>query len=157
MEDTNLKQMLVEKVENYLNNNDHRYEYDETHSVFRTGGFALKCKLQMSQVMIACRDDGIMFLSSVNTRTDDDTEIQVMEFLTRANYDFLRGRFRMNLDMKTIEFYVFLPCEDVPSYEAIEESFLYGLGAVNQYGDELLAVVHGMKSAKDAYDALNLK
>lgn len=156
MEKTNLKQGLIEKVESYFNENDYRYEYDETYSFFRAG-IGLNCKLKSTRMLIRCLDTGISYRFPVSINTDDENEIQVMEFVTRANCGLINGSFRMDLDDNTIEYYIFLPCEDVPSFDAIERSIMLGVYMLSQYGDELLTVMFGMKNAKDAVEAVESK
>ena len=67
------------------------------------------------------------------------------------------GCFEMNLDRKTINFKAVLPCEDVPTYETLTTFFAVGPQALNTFGDGLLEVMFGMKSAKDAFDEARAK
>jgi hypothetical protein len=59
----------------------------------------------------------------------------------------------MNLDNNSIEYTVFVPCEDEPTMAAINTALRTGLSMLERYGDELLAVMFGMKNAKDAVEA----
>lgn len=153
MADVSLKALLVEKVENYFNENDWNYEYDERYSVFKAG-VTLRCKLKSTRMVIICKDNGITAQMPLSIGTDDENEIQVMEFVTRANYGLTYGGFQMNLDDNRIDYTLFLPCEDVPTGAAIERLIGTGIYMLNRYGNELLAVIFGMKSAKDAIDAV---
>lgn len=153
MEETNLKQLLVERVESYFQENDwNNYEFDEGNSVFRAG-ITLKCKLKSTRMIIIVKERGIVVQLPISIGTDDENEIQVMEFVTRANYGLTNGSFQMNLDRNHIEYTLYLPCEDVPTGEAIHRTIMTGVFMLDRYGDELLAVMFGMKNAKDAIEA----
>jgi hypothetical protein len=157
MAEVSLKAQLVEKVENYFNENGwNSYEYDERYYAFRAG-VTLKCKLKGTRMVVHCVDKGILFKFPVSIGTDDENEIQTMEFITRANYGLTNGGFQMDLDNNHIEYTVFLPCEDEPSMTAISTSIQTGLYMLTNYGDELLAVMFGMKNAKDAIEAAERK
>lgn len=157
MADTNLKAMLAEKVENYFNENGwNNYEFDERYSLFRAG-VTLRCKLKSTRMIIICKDAGISVQFPIIIGTDDENEIQIMEFVTRANYGLTNGGFQMDLDKNHIEYTMFLPCEDVPTVAAIDRTIMTGLYMLERYGDELLAVMFGMKNAKDAVEAAERK
>jgi hypothetical protein len=157
MAEVSLKAQLVEKVENYFNENGwNSYEYDERYYAFRAG-VSLKCKLKSTRMTVFCRDAGIVFQFPISIGTDDENEIQTMEFITRANYGLTNGGFQMDLDNNHIEYTVFVPCEDEPSMNAISAAIRTGLWMLERYGDELLAVMFGMKNAKDAIEAAERK
>lgn len=157
MAETNLKLMLIEKVENFFNEKGwNSYEYDEARSLFRVA-IGLRCKLKSTRMLIRCRDTGITFQFPLSIGTDDENEIQVMEFVTRVNYGLANGSFQMDLENNYIEFAMYLPCEDVPTVGAIDRAISTGLYILERYGDELLAVMFGMKNAKDAVEAAERK
>ena len=156
MEEVSLKELLVEKVENYFNEQNWNYEYDERYSLFRAG-VSLRCKLKSTRMIILCKDRGIKVQFPISIGTDDENEIQVMEFVTRANYGLTNGGFQMDLDNNCIEYSLYLPCEDVPTVTAIDRTVMLGLYMLERYGDELLAVMFGMKNAKDAVEAAERK
>ncbi len=148
-----IKPLLVEKVESYFNENDwHSVEFDERYSVFQAG-VSLHCKLKSTRIRVFCRDNGIKVQFPISIGTDDENEVQVMEFITRANYGMNFGCFQMDLDDNHVEYVMFLPCEDVPTGSAIHSMLMTGLYMLDRYGDELLAVMFGMKNAKDAVEA----
>lgn len=153
MEETSLKELLVQKVENYFNDNEwNHYEYDEQYSVFRAG-ITLKCKLKRTNMNIICREGGLLFQFPVSIGTDDENESQVMEFIIRANNGTLLGGFQQDLDRNEINYSIYIPCEEVTNYKMIDRAISHGLYMLNEYGDELLAVMFGMKSAKEAIEA----
>jgi hypothetical protein len=156
MEEGTLKTLLVEKVENYFTENNWNYEYDEKYSVF-SAGITLHCKLKSTKMLVFCKDNGISVKFPVSIGTDDENEIQVMEFVTRANYGLVYGGFQMDLDNNHIEYTMFLPCEDVPTVSAVDRMITLGVYMLSKYGDELLAVMFGMKNAKDAVEAAERK
>ncbi len=148
-----IRPLLVEKVENYFNENDwHGVDFDERYSVFQAG-VSLHCKLKSTKIRVFCRDNGIKVQLPISIGTDDENEVQVMEFITRANYGLNYGGFQMDLDDNDIYYVMFLPCEDVPTTAAIHTTLMTGLAMLDRYGDELLAVMFGMKNAKDAVAA----
>ncbi len=152
MAEAGLRELLVEKVENFFNEDSWNYEYDEKYSVF-TAGITLKSKLKNTKMMVVCKNNGITFRFPLSIGTDEESELQVMEYITRANCGLNYGCFWMNLDENRVEFVTFLPCEDVPTFNAIKQAIMLGLYMLDRYGDELLAVIFGMKNAKDAVEA----
>lgn len=147
-----LKMKLVEQVETYLNGNDWNFEYDDSHSVFKMG-FSVKNKLKGAKIFIICRETGVSFWFVLNLSGDEATAQEVMEFLTRANYGLVNGAFEMDLDDYEIRYRIYLSCEDVPSTDLLDRQIDTGLYMLKRYGDELLAVLFGMKSAADAIKA----
>lgn len=156
MPETNLKQMLIEKVRSYLDEKGWAYEYDEAHSFFRAK-LNVKCKFGTTNSMILCKDDGIAFIYPINMVIDSNDAIRVMEFITRVNYGYERGHFQLELDYNHIDYCTFLPCDDVPTYDLIHFTLVVGLKRLEMYGDELLAVMLGMKNVRDAIEAANNK
>lgn len=157
MAENNLKEMLVAKMENFFVENDWKsYEYNEGYSTFEAG-VTLKCKLKSTRMYVSCRDNGLSFRFAVNIGTDDSCETQAMEFVTRANNGLTFGGFQMDLERKTIEYVTFIPCDDVPSNGMIDYAIFIGISMWNRYGDELLAVIFGMKNAKDAIEEAERK
>lgn len=160
MSETNLKQMIVEKVESYLKEKGFGYEYDEAHAFYRSKA-RLHCELEITNTIIVCKDNGILFDFSVNKNPNSSNMIRVMEFVTRANYDIymgeINGSFQMGLDDNRLSYGLFLTCEDVPTYEAIDRAYMTGGLMLEKYGDALLAVMLDLKNARDAIEAARKK
>ena len=65
MEETGLKELLIQKVENYFNDNNwNHYEFDEQYSVFKAN-ITLKCKLKNTEMFVQCLPTGLLFQFSV--------------------------------------------------------------------------------------------
>ena len=77
-----------------------------------------------------------------------------MEFVTRVNSGAVLGSFQMDIDENNILYSIYIPCEENTSYSMIERAVTHGLFMLNEFGDELLAVMFGMKSAKDAIETV---
>ena len=153
----NLREMLVTKMESFFTENDWRsYEFDERYSVFKAG-ISLSSKLRSTRMYVICKENGISFSFDVNIGTDDECEVQVMEFVTRANNGLTFGSFQMDLDKNNIQYVLFIPCDDVPSNGLIDRTIGTGVSMLNRYGNELLAVMFGMKNAKDAIEEVERK
>jgi hypothetical protein len=146
-----LKDEIVKKVESYFTSEEWNYEFDEGSGAFRAGA-SIPCKLKNTRLLIICRDNGIMARMSISIGTDDENEIQVMEFITRANHGLTYGSFQMDLDNNAIEYVIYMPCEDVPSESAIHRMITTGIFMLQKYGDALLSVMFGMRNAKDAVE-----
>lgn len=149
MQNVDLTQELVKKVESYFVDNNWNYEYNDRYCVFEAG-VSLKCKLKNTRMILSCSEGGISITFTVNIGTDDENELQVMEFITRANYGLNNGGFQMDLDGNRIQYHLYLLCTDVPENSAIDRSIFTGMAMLERYGNELLAVMFGMKNAKDA-------
>ena len=148
----NLQERLVQQVKAYLDSNKWKYEYDKEHSVFKMN-FSLQSKLKETGVYVLCKKNGINFLFDINVKPDEKSAHETMEFLTRANYGLINGTFEMDLNDNDIQYRVFLPCDNVPSPELIDAQMDVGLAMLQRYGDELLAVIFGMKKAAEAVAA----
>lgn len=151
MQNVEFVQELVKKVENYFAENDWHYEYDEQYSEFEAG-ITLKCKLKSTRMRVRCLEGGISFNFSLSIGTDDENEQQVMEYITRANFGLNNGGFQLNLDQNYIIYHTYLLCTDIPTSEAIDRNVFTGVQMLERYGNELLAVMFGMKNAKDAIE-----
>lgn len=150
MEGTSLKDLLIQKVDNYFNDNEwNHYEFDDQYSLYRAG-INLRCKLKDTKMHIYCREGGLMFHFPVNIGTDDENAVQVMEFITRVNNSIALGCFQLDLDRHELNFTIYIPCEENTTYAMIDRAIRHGLYMLNEYGNELLAVMFGMKNAKDA-------
>ena len=148
----NLKEKLVKQLKSYLDGNQWKYEYDKDRSAFKMT-FSLKSKLKDTGVYVLCKNVGITFLFNIGVKPDEKSARETMEFLTRANYGLVNGAFEMDLSDNEIRYRVFLPCDDVPSADLIDTQFDVGLAMLQRYGDELLAVIFGMKKAAEAVAA----
>lgn len=154
MEETGLKELLIQKVENYFNDNDwSHYEFDEQYSMFRAK-INLRCKLKKTEMFVYCRTGGMLFRFTIGIGTDEENKLQVMEFVTRVNSGAVLGSFQMDIDENNILYSIYIPCEENTSYSMIERAITHGLFMLDEYGDELLAVMFGMKSAKDAIETV---
>lgn len=157
MEETGLKELLIQKVENYFNDNNwNHYEFDEQYSMF-SAKINLRCKLKKTEMFVHCRTGGILFSFTISIGTDEENKLQVMEFVTRVNNGAVLGCFQMDVDANNIFYANYIPCEENISYSMIERAINSGLFMLEEYGDELLAVMFGMKSAKDAIETVESK
>ena len=156
MAEGSLKEALVAKVESFFAEEDWGYSFDERINGFKAG-ISLRSKLRQTDMYIICKDDALRFSFTISVGTDEENEIPVMEFITRANYGLNYGGFQMNLDRNYIEYTLYLPCEDVPSNTMIGRTIFTGINMLNHYGNELLAVMFGMKSAQDAIEEVENK
>lgn len=152
MEKNEFLQELVRRVENYFKENDWHCEFDERYNEFEAG-ITLKNKLKSTRMRLRCCEDGLSFDFSILIGTDDENKGEVMEYITRANYGLKNGGFQMNVDQNYITYHTFLLCTDIPSNDAIDRNIWTGVNMLNRYGNELLAVIFGMKNAKDAIEA----
>lgn len=154
MEEIGLKELLIQKVENYFNDEEwNHYEFDEQYSVFKAN-ITLKCKLKNTEMFVQCLPTGLLFQFSVCIGTDEENELQVMEFVTRANNGAVLGCFQMDMDNHNLFYAIYIPCEENTSYSMIDHAITQGVYMMNTYGDELLAVMFGMKSARDAIETV---
>lgn len=157
MEETSLKDLLVQKVENYFNDNEwNHYDFDEQYSMFRAG-INLRCKLKETKMRIYCREGGLVFYFPVSIGTDEESIVQVMEFITRANNGTIFGGFQLDIERNELNYCIYIPCEENTTYAMIDRAIRHGLYMLNEYGNELLAVMFGMKSAKDAVEEVESK
>lgn len=153
MEKGMLQQELVKKVESCFINNDWSYSYDERYCMFETG-FNLQCKLKNAKLTIRCYDNGISVTTYLSIGSDEENQLQTMEFITRANYGLRVGNFQMDLDSNDIVYKAYHICTDVPEESVITQMIGTCNAMLDRYGNELLAVMFGLKNAKDAIAAV---
>ncbi len=151
-----MKEQLITKMENFFSDDSWKsYEYDERYSVFQAGiNLPDTCKLKNTNMYAECRENGLFFRFTINIGTDDNCEREVMEYITRVNNTLVYGAFQMDVDRNNVEYAMFLPCEDVPSNDLIDATIITALSTMNRYGNELLAVIFGMMTAKEAFETV---
>lgn len=166
MEREELRIALTRKVEECFKEKKIDYEYDEGNNCFCLS-FFLDSGLENTDLVMKCLERGLSlcFTIPVYTRVmdmvkkvskpeADEIRDQVMEFITRVDYDMFSGAFALNVDTDIMQFAIHLLCEEIPTDDFIMEQIVNGLTALNNMGDELVEVILGHKNAKDAVDAL---
>ena len=146
-------QKIIAAIEQYFKENEYKFKPVDEHGIFRTG-FSLDCKLKDVSVAITAESNGVMihFVLPIGSGRDKDDQTRVAEFLTRANYGLLRGRFELDLSDGEIFFHdaVYGLGDFVPSQKAIDRLISHGLAMVEMYGDALLKVICEVATPEEA-------
>lgn len=81
----------------------------------------------------------------------DDCKTEMAEFVTRANYGLINGNFEMDFRDGELRYKCFVNCDEtIPGKETIKDSIYVPAAMFKRYGDGIVSVMFGVKSARDA-------
>lgn len=140
---------LISAVQDYLDEQEYRYEYEDDNQVFRLS-MSLKSKISNCRIIIRPKEDGINFTYILANSADDDASKQaIAEFITRANYGLMIGNFQMDYTDGEIGYKNFMYTgEDIPSGHDIDKNFVVPLLMLERYGDGILKTLLGYPADK---------
>ncbi|MBR0090096.1 MAG: hypothetical protein IJP92_00120 [Lachnospiraceae bacterium] len=144
---------LAAKTEEYFNNDNWTYDYEEKEDagIFRSG-YGMKNKVRSVALTIICEENGIVTHTGIPISAGEDVRQETMKFLTLLNYGLRSGCMQMDLRDGAVNFRSYLPCVDVPGMEMIHHEISLGHFMWQKYGDALMSVLFGMKSAEEAME-----
>ncbi|MBO5045712.1 MAG: YbjN domain-containing protein [Clostridia bacterium] len=144
---------LKKHIKKYLDANDWKYAWEEEYNRFRMG-MTLDCKLKSCTLYVCLKEDFFTVYGTINIGADKDCRTQIMEAITRINYGLRWGNFELDLSDGEIRYKVLVDCGDdndcMPSPSVIKRALLFPAQSIQKYGDALLAVMYGLKSAEQA-------
>lgn len=147
----------IKQVEKFFSDQDWNYDFEEDRNLFRTG-VNLNSKMKSTKIFISVGESGVTVTSVVPMNADEACRTQVMEFITRANYGLRNGNFELDLSDGEIRYKVFHSNVDgVASSDLIKHSIFLSCSMLDRYGDDLLAVMFGMKDPKTAVEEAEAK
>ena len=139
-----LKQDLIDRVRDYMDKDDWKYEYVEDRNLIRAG-VNLKCKLQSVKMYITFNDNGYTVISVPPMKADEASRTNVMEYITRANYGLRNGNFEMDVNDGEIRYkcYVNVKGMNDVSDDIIDDSIKLPALMIDRYGDGMAALMFG--------------
>ena len=92
-----------------------------------------------------------VFYLNIKGHASAKTQIETIEFVTRANYDLIIGNFEFNFKDDSVRFKSSIDfTEETLSEALIRNVIKCAMDVVEQYGDELVHVMKGVKKAAQA-------
>lgn len=147
---------IANLIDNFLKEDDWHYSFEEEDGVFRFG-LRLENRLRHIRYLIKVNecDYSVYGISPVSADEEDAACMQSMaEYICRVNYGLKSGCFEMDMEDGEIRFHVHVYCKGIlPSQEMIKRSIYTVAAMFEHYGQGLMDVIYGGKSAKAAYEA----
>lgn len=115
----------------------------------------LSCRLQNVAMSVIVREDNFSTLATLPLSADENSRLAVAEYLTRANFNMRNGNFEMSMDDGTIRFKAYHhvgagPLDPKAGRLTVIMPFLM----IDRYGNGLIDVLFGLKSPREAFEAI---
>lgn len=115
----------------------------------------LRCRLQNVVMMVIVREDNFSALATIPLSADENSRLAVAEYLTRANFNMRNGNFELNMEDGMIRFKTYHHAGDGPlDAKAARLSVLMPFIMIDRFGDGLIDVLFGLKSPREAFEAI---
>ena len=140
---------MVDAVRDYLDGEEYRYEYDAERNVIKLR-FTIQSKLRNTNIVIRFKPRGILSHAYSPIDADKDAPVEMMKFLTMANYALFNGNFEMDLEDGEVRYKVWLATdglETIPK-EQIEDLVDLPIHMLKLYGDGIAALAMGFSDAE---------
>ena len=143
--------VLANVVREVLEEEEWGFDFDEEKGFFTPYRLSLNNKLGSCTMFIDVREESIICYSNIAPKaTDEKSKSSAMEYLTRANYGLRSGNFEIDLEDGSMRFKCYLECgQGIPDKIAVGR-LLWSAGIWERYGDNLLAVLLGVKEPEQA-------
>ena len=114
----------------------------------------MKNKLKKLRYTVTTTNTSYSVYATIDLSADESNMAEVAEFVCRANYGLRNGNFELDFRDGEVRYKCFVNCDGtVPDREVVKDSIYIPYFMMKKYGDELVAVLFGMKSGKDAVAA----
>lgn len=145
---------IANLVISYLESQDLNYEFDQEDGIIRFP-ISVSGKLKVIRYAIGIWDSDYAVFATIQLNADEDVRGEIAEFMTRVNYSIKFGNFEMDYRDGEIRFRMCVDCEDcMPSQTVVKNSILIPMAMYRNYGDALLTVLFGIKTAEEALKGL---
>ncbi len=144
-------------IEQYLKNDEWHYTFDEEREVIRCG-INLKNRLKECRIIADIDETRYLTLALINLNCDEEHRDELSKFLTRVNYGLLFGNFELDYNDGEVRYKIATNCKDcIPSQAVIEDSMMIPAVMFDQYGDAIVDIMFGVKTAEQAYNDVENK
>ena len=111
---------------------------EDDRQLIRTG-VNLKCKLQSVKMYITFNDNGFTVIAVPAMKADENSKVNVMEYITRANYGLRNGNFEMDVNDGEVRYKVYSNAKGLSRVgdDIIEDDVLRGQ-FISHVHDQLL-------------------
>ena len=142
---------ISRQIQRFLDEKELRYSVSEEGDSI-SFSFKLDCKLNGCNFRVFCRDGNYSLNCFIQICADEDSRINVSEYITRANYGLRYGCFQMDFSDGEISYRMAVNCEgytDIPE-DVIMSCIMIPTRMFETYGDGLVAVIYGFKTPEEA-------
>lgn len=145
----NYNTSIAKLVKAFLDSDDWNYNFDDEKGVF-TFNLSLSNKLKKISYRVRIRKyDYVVYATSLMDA--DDCKAEMAEFITRANYGLFNGNFEMDYRDGEVRYKCFVNCDETaPGRETVKDSIYIPAAMFKRYGDGIISILFGMKSAQQA-------
>lgn len=144
-------QEIKEAIEQYLKNDEWNYTFDEEREIIRCG-INLGNRLKECRIIADISETKYLTLALINLNCDEEHREELSKLLTLINYGLMIGNFEMDFSDGEVRYKIATNCKDcIPSQSVIEDSMMIPAVMFEQFGDAILDVMFGVKSAEEAY------
>ncbi|MGI6014434.1 MAG: hypothetical protein ACOX7K_09195 [Oscillospiraceae bacterium] len=141
---------VANSILDYFKSMNFDFDFDAEKGIITTA-FPTDSKIGQVDIRIRFLSDGYISHAISRISADENSRDKVAEYLTRANYGLRNGNFEMDFRDGEIRFKAFCRSGDTVLEEMqIHDSFILPIVQFDTYGDDLLAVLFGMKEPEQA-------
>lgn len=141
---------VANSILDHFKTKGYRFDFDAEKGVLNTT-FPTDSKLGQLDIRIRFLPDGYISHTTSRISADNDTRAKTAEYLTRANYGLRNGNFELDFRDGEIRFKVFCRSGDIELTDRqITDAFVLPIIQFDTYGNDLLAVLFGMKEPEQA-------
>lgn len=144
---------LAGVITSYLDNNDWKYEFNESIGVFKIG-IAMNGSIKSITCALIVKEDEYIVYADCPIGVDPkekETMQNVAELVCRMNCGLRNGNFEFNMDDGSIRYKSFVDCNDtIPSDPVITASLLCPARMFEQYSRAIIEVIFTGADAKEA-------
>lgn len=142
------REQIVDAVRDWLDNNDWHYEYDAEKYLIKMG-IKLKCKIKSARITVDIKASSYLVYVYAPINGDKDEPVEMLKFLTMANYGLRNGNFEFDLRDGEVRYKVFVNCDELDSLSdaVIQDSIYVGCAMMDRYGNGIAALALGFSDA----------
>ena len=130
-------------IEQYLKNDEWNYTFDEEREVIRCG-INLRNRLKECRIIVDIDETKYLSLGLISLNCDEEHRVELSKFLTMVNYGLLLGNFEMDFNDGEVRY-------KIATQAVIEDSMMIPAIMFEQFGDAMIDVMFGYKTAEEAY------
>lgn len=150
MVNENMREEIEQQIEKlFILQEWSNYEFDEGIHTYRIS-FKMQSRIKSITVFLTATPHGVEMHIILPFGLDEDNQSEVLKFIAQVNIIFSHGAFKVNTHYKTIEFAYNLLTETVPSTEFLNDVLSSLVEYVDNFGDELMSVAFGVRTADEA-------
>jgi len=142
------REEIVDALRDWFDVDDWHYEYDAEKTTIKTG-INLKCKIKSARITVRIKENSYLVYVYAPISGDKDEPVEMLKYLTMANYGLRNGNFEFDLRDGEIRYKVFVNCAELDSLSnaVIQDSVYVGCAMMDRYGNGIAALALGFSDA----------